>query len=448
MKRILLCSYHFPPGGGAGAQRPTKFARYLAEVGYRPTILTGTGGAAGRWTPRDESLYADLPADTVVYRVPGPEPANSRLAGRLERWLRIRSPWARWWQSGIVAAADAIGEVEAIWTVMTPYTSAAASARLARRLDRPWIADLGDPWALDEMMIYPTGLHRRLERRTMRAHLSTAAAIVMSTPEAVLRVRALLPDYAGPIVAIGNGYDGADFRSAPSVRRDGKLRIVHTGYLHSDLGTRQRKGARIRRVLGGNVAPVDLLTRSHVFLLRALDLLLDEDPKRADRIELHLAGVISDLDRELAERLPITRIHGYLSHGESLSLLRSADLLFLPMQKLLDGSRAGIVPGKTYEYLASGRPILGAVPPGDARDLLLRAGGNFLVEPDDVDAMADVVRSLLDDPRPREGVRDNRVVADFDYRSLVRRVAHVLDEVVGVAPPLSSGRREASGALA
>ncbi len=34
--------------------------------------------------------------------------------------------------------------------------------------------------------------------------------------------------------------------------------------------------------------------------------------------------------------------------------MRSADLLFLPMQNLPPGVRATIVPGKTYEYLASG----------------------------------------------------------------------------------------------
>ena len=75
-----------------------------------------------------------------------------------------------------------------------------------------------------------------------------------------------------------------------------------------------------------------------------------------------------------AQALPVTRIHGYVTHLQALTLIRSADLLFLPMQNLPPGRRSSTVPGKTYEYLASGRPILGAVPPGDALDLLQRSG--------------------------------------------------------------------------
>ena len=53
--------------------------------------------------------------------------------------------------------------------------------------------------------------------------------------------------------------------------------------------------------------------------------------------------------------------------------MRSADLLFLPMHDLPPGARAGLIPYKTYEYLAAGRPILAAVPDGDVRDMLARS---------------------------------------------------------------------------
>ena len=50
--------------------------------------------------------------------------------------------------------------------------------------------------------------------------------------------------------------------------------------------------------------------------------------------------------------------------------MRSADLLFLPMHDVPPGSRVGIVPGKTYEYLAWETPILAAVPDGDIAEIL------------------------------------------------------------------------------
>ena len=61
--------------------------------------------------------------------------------------------------------------------------------------------------------------------------------------------------------------------------------------------------------------------------------------------------------------------------------MRSADLLFLPMHDLPPGRRAGLVPYKTYEYLAAERPILAAVPDGDARDILSRVSHATLCRP-------------------------------------------------------------------
>ena len=53
---------------------------------------------------------------------------------------------------------------------------------------------------------------------------------------------------------------------------------------------------------------------------------------------------------------------------------------------------AGVVPGKVYEYLASGRPVLGVGPPdGDAAFVLRDAGAGAMVAPDR-DRIADVIR--------------------------------------------------------
>jgi hypothetical protein len=70
--------------------------------------------------------------------------------------------------------------VDAIIASMSPFSTARAAARIAQELGKPWIADLRDPWALDEVLVYPTALHRRAAERRMGADLSSAAAIVMN----------------------------------------------------------------------------------------------------------------------------------------------------------------------------------------------------------------------------------------------------------------------------
>jgi glycosyltransferase involved in cell wall biosynthesis len=286
------------------------------------------------------------------------------------------------------------------------------------------------------MIAYPTGLHRRLEQRRMRRALASAAAVVMNTPEATRQLTESFPELAErKVVCIPNGYDAADFAGPPPGRTDGKFRIVHVGSLHTEQGEEHRRTMALRKALGGTLGDVDILPRSHVYLMQALDRLVAEEPELGETIELHLGGDLSDADRN-AIRSPLVRTPGYLAHAESVALVRSADLLFLPMHDLAAGRRARIVPGKTYEYLASGRPILGAVPAGDANDLLRQAPAGHVCAPTDVDCMVRAIRVELERKRRGEPAPpDQALLARYERRELAQRLADVLHEVVGDARP-------------
>jgi glycosyltransferase involved in cell wall biosynthesis len=438
VKRLLFLVYYFPPIGGGGVQRAVKFVRHLPDLGYEPVVVTGPGGASDLWAPEDRTLEDELPAGVEVVRIPGPEPGASRgWRRRGEQLLELPSPYRRWWVEGAIEAGRRVGAgCDVILGELVPYFTADAAATLARELGKPWVADLQDPWALDEMWLYPSGVNRRIDRARMHRALRSADAVVMNTPEAALRVRRTFPDLDGKLVAsIPNGFDAADFASSPPPRTDGAFRIVHTGYLHTDLGLRHRRTRRLRRVLGGLPVPgVDYLTRSHVFLLEAVDRLLHARPELAQVLEVHLAGVLTERDLEVAARSPVVQTHGYVTHAESVALLQTADLVFLPMHDLPAGVRAGLVPGKTYEYIACGRPVLAAVPEGDARDLLLEVGNADVCAPADVGAIARAIEAALE--RTRAGIEPPPpradVLARYERRAQTEDLARVLDAVLGV----------------
>jgi glycosyltransferase involved in cell wall biosynthesis len=435
MAQILTLAYMFPPIGGAGVQRNSKFVRYLPEFGYRPVVVTGPGASDSHWTPTDHSLSDDIPEAVAVHRIGGAPPGPAgRLHGVVGRALMSNSPEIQWWIDGAVSlGAGLIGDCELVYASLVPYEIAEAAVRTAATANKPWIADLQDPWALDEMWLYPSALHRRADLRRMRRVLASASAIVMNTPEAARRLVATFPELAGKdVVSIPNGYDAADFAGLPPSPQTERFQIIHTGYLHTEDGLRLRRVKWARRALGGWTGEIDILTRSHVYLLGALRLVVDADPSAATEIEVVLAGALTDADRAAAAGAAVdVSMPGYLDHASSVALVRSAGMLFLPMHDLPAGVRAGLVPGKTYEYLASGRPILAAVPDGDARDLLGAAGTARVCRPRDVASMAAAIRAELERWRTNEPapILDRELVARYERRALTGRLAELFARV-------------------
>ena len=97
----------------------------------------------------------------------------------------------------------------------------------------------------------------------------------MSTPEAVQRLLAAFPHLADrPVVSIPNGFAAEDFDGVAPARSDDTFRIVHTGYLHTELGLQLRGSLPLRKLLHGSVPGLDILTRSHVNLVEAVNRLL------------------------------------------------------------------------------------------------------------------------------------------------------------------------------
>jgi glycosyltransferase involved in cell wall biosynthesis len=442
--RVLFLAHHFPPIGGV-VGRNVATARYLPEFGYDALVVTGPGDASNRWAPRDERLLERV-VPAGVRRVPGPVPGpRAGLAARFARWTEQPFPWVSWWVESAARAGRRLeGSFDVILANLIPYETAYAASILSEELGIPWVADLEDPWALDEMRVHPSFVNHAIDRRKMRRGLGSASALIMSCPEAAARVRRELPQWDDKLVtAIPHGFDAEDYAGQRPERDDGAFRIVHTGSLHTELGRDHRRTHGLRRLLGGTSLDMDILTRSHVYLLEAIERVRRSRPELGERIELHLAGKLTAADREVADRYPFVHTYGQLEHSATVELARSADLLFVPMHKLPEGTRATIVPCKSYEYLASGPPILAAVSDGDARDLLSRFKRATVCRPADVGAMADGIERWMESAAPGREQADADYLRTYERRHLTGEIAAVLDSVLSRAPA-SAGHASAA----
>ena len=427
--KLLFIARHFPPDGGGGVQRSAKFVKFLPQHGIEPVVLTGLDARTSRYVPEDASLAAEIGRDTVVHRVSYPH-EKPTLQDKVDALTRAGREILRH------------ERFDAILVTASPYEDVEIARRLAAATGLPWIADLRDPWALDEFLIHPSRWHRGAARRRMAASLATASLVIMNTPVAARRCREAFPGLASSrIVSLTNGYDEDDFtRRRVAFPTNDRFTIVHTGALHTRRGLRQQRSRNLYRLLGRVEPGVSFLPRSHFFLNRAIAAMLHRHPERRSRLKLVLAGTVTPDDREATRACgldDVTDFRGYVEHHESVSLLCRADLLFLPLHDVAASRPVGIVPGKTYEYLASGRPILAALPPGDARDFVAAASNSTVVPPTDVAAMETCLDQAFARWLAHGGTATVPAAAfsRFERRELTARLAAELHAITGTRAP-------------
>jgi hypothetical protein len=70
-KRVLFVAYLFPPVGGVGVHRATKFVKFLPEFGWDCSVLTASNPSAPLF---DESLLKNIPAETIIRKAKTYEP--------------------------------------------------------------------------------------------------------------------------------------------------------------------------------------------------------------------------------------------------------------------------------------------------------------------------------------------------------------------------------------
>jgi glycosyltransferase involved in cell wall biosynthesis len=271
-----------------------------------------------------------------------------------------------------------------------------------KRRGAPWVADVRDGWTFEPLRPgFPTSAQRALDSRLERRWLGGADVVVcVSEPAARdLRERGI----ADPLV-ITNGWDpeaAPEAGSAPAGALDpSRLSLVYTGRFGS---------------FGRDPRP----------LVEALAKLATESPDAAGRLELVIAGPLTDEEARLLGRdVSPARIAlaGSLPRPEALALQREADALLL----LAQPTRSQLLNIKVFEYLAAGRPILALAAGTEAGRVVAETGGT-VVAADDPAAIAAALAALVESP-PAPPAPD--AVAPYTYPAPAERMAEAVERAI------------------
>lgn len=439
MKKALILAYFYPPIGGGGVQRTVKFVKYLPEFGYEPVVITGTGTESE--FPEDTELEKEV---SGVCRYDIQFSKSEKLLGSY-----LRGSIGRWTNTSMLCWLKAAGRTlevviekekpDILFVTTSPFPAAKVIGEVSRRFGIPYVLDMRDPWALDPITRYPTKMHYYLNLMDMRRACRRASAVIMNTPGALnAAVNAFRDIEQDKMFCITNGWDYRDFQTPRQNSNNSNkvLTIVHTGLFRTKIAKKYQQDRNPLRFLRYSVSQIDLLSRTPHYLFEAHRMLVRKNLINPKDIKCIFAGDVTEEDRELVLKHQvgdIVEFTGYLNHKQSIDLLNAADVLFLPLHELGDGKAPLIVPGKTYEYLASRKPILACVPKGDARDFVRKSGLGFACEPSDVNQIAEMILKLLEQHKSPEGIKlqpNDDFINQFERRRLTQKLADVFDYVL------------------
>ena len=432
-KRVLIITYYWPPSAGSGVQRWLKFAKYLPEFGWTPVIYTPENPD---FPFQDESLFKDIPASCEVIKTKIWEPykyyrmltggnkeANfglireegkkESLLKRLAIWVRsnlfIPDPRRFWVGPSVRFLKKYLKEnqIDAIVTTGPPHSMHLIGLGLKKALpDLYWIADMRDPWSkLDFLISF------NMDESTMQKYERLEKEVLDNADDVVMISPSLHGEFVdfdhSKLQIIHNGYDEDDFTSfAEPTPKPEAFTIYHTGLLN----------------------PV----RNPEQLWVAIKELCEENAEFKRLLRIHLIGNVDAGVKAMLQNDPILServiIEGWMAHAGILEAYKKAEVLLL----LFNKSRIAYAQttGKIFEYLATGKSILGiGLSTSDGARILEETGQGVMIDDDRKDAMKAELLRLFN--RYQQGGATTNVdkpeVQQFSRRALTKKLVGLLE---------------------
>jgi glycosyltransferase involved in cell wall biosynthesis len=397
---LLLFAWHFPPAINGGVYRPHSLARHAAKAGWRVTVLAGPLGemesAAGI------ELAQSLPPAVKVCRAPASPTPSYRLIPKSGDGCFPEIIAAS--EAALAACQD--DPPTAVLASGPPFHTFISAYFVAKRFGAPLVLDYRDEWCVHTPhFVDVTAFDRKWEKRLLR---SASAIVFVTEATRDLYLASVQGLDSKKCFVVPNGWDPDEFDQAPAVAppssKQGQRFVIS---FVGTIGLHNNPGAFLARFQEAVARCPSLLDR---LLLRFTGPKITEEGRRLladfrDRFESSV---------ELVEGV---------AKPAAIAEMRGAGSLLL----LLDPFYEASIPGKLYEYLAAGPPILVFGETGIAADLVRRLGAGIAVPVNDSRALGASFERLLRKPCEQWDTPERKTwVAKHTRAELAGRVLNVL----------------------
>ncbi|MBP6575721.1 MAG: glycosyltransferase family 4 protein [Chryseobacterium sp.] len=441
-KKVLIVTYYWPPAGGPGVQRWLKFAKYLPEFGWEPIIYTPENPS---YPLVDETLIKEVPQDLKIVKTNIWEPyqiaekfsksnkkfkggqfdvgKNQSFVSKLSIFIRgnFFIPDARkfWVKPSIKFLKEYLTEnhIDTIVTTGPPHSLHLIGLELKKELPNlKWIADFRDPWT--EISYYK---HLKLTSSSDKKHRQLEKSVFENADLTLATSYTDAENFrknGANAFCVTNGFDVSESLSV------GELESLNETPKPSNYKTLKPKFTL------SYVGVLEQL-RNPENLWKSLKDLCETNPDFANDFELKFVGRIDDKilnDIENSVLKNNIKNLGYLSHDESVKEMEKSDLLLIT--NFPNESSKGIIPGKLFEYLATGKPILSFGPKdADVEKILnkTKAGKHF--DYSENEEISDFILSLYKDWKSGKSIQNSANINEFSRKELTQKLAELLTDL-------------------
>ncbi|ASK30166.1 glycosyl transferase family 1 [Chryseobacterium sp. T16E-39] len=455
-KKILIITYYWPPAGGPGVQRWLKFAKYLPEFGWEPIIYTPENPS---YPLLDESLLKDVPRDLKIVKTTIWEPyqlaeklnkSNKKFkagqfdVGKNQSWKSKLSIWVRgnffipdarvFWVKPSVKFIEHYLKENKIDTVVTsgpPHSLHLIGLQLKKKIPTlKWIADFRDPWT--EISYYK---HLKLTKRSDQKHRKLESDVFKNADITLATSYTDAENFrknGANAVCITNGFDESD-----STEKVKKQKGEKAGWTDGEFVKSQNPETADSQTLKSS-NPQTHFTLSYIGVLeqlrnpenlwKVLDHLVQTNSDFAQHFSLKFAGRVDD---KILEALNGSSLKnhildlGYISHDKAIEEMQTSDILLIT--NFPNESSKGIIPGKIFEYLATGKQIISFGPDkADVSKILedTYAGKHFSYE--DFDAVQSFIVQKFELWKKGNLLENTQNIEQFSRRNLTKKLSEIL----------------------
>ena len=425
-KKILIITYYWPPAGGPGVQRWLKFVKYLPDFGWKPTIFAPENPS---YPLIDETLENEVPKDLEIIKTKIWEPyqlaeklnkSNKKFkagqfdVGQNQSWKSKLSIWVRgnffipdarvfWVKPSVKFLRKYLTEnhFDAFVTTGPPHSMHLIGLNLKKEFPNlKWIADFRDPWT--KISYYK---HLKLTKSSDKKHRSLEQKV-----------------FENADVTLATSYSDAE-----NFRKKGAKSVCITNGFEVLSEDKNKVDIKSDKFTLGYVGVLEQL-RNPEILWKTLNEILSENEDFATDFKLKFVGRVDDkiLNELESSALKNSILNlGYLPHEKSVLEMKNSSLLLIT--NFPQESSKGIIPGKIFEYLATGNQILSFGPKDADVAMILEktnAGKHFGYE--EKENVKNYILSIYKNWKSGKLQSENANIEEFSRKNLTKKLSDIL----------------------